>query len=157
MQIGLALRYLVIGLAAFLVIAVACGDDDGGGPSDATPTPVVEPTAAGDDDESQVRYTIERFVFFLNQGRLDDLCTLYSDEVLAQIDCETIKAGALGFAELAGDAEIQARMPSFDSAEVSGEEATAKYVLCLDIGKGESCAANTVQLVKTDDGWKIAG
>ncbi|MEX2390187.1 MAG: nuclear transport factor 2 family protein [Dehalococcoidia bacterium] len=143
---------------ALLVATAACGGDDAGGPTQRpTPTPVPVPSLAGADDEAQVRHTIEQFGYYIDQDRFDDLCTLYTPEVLEASSCDSIKFALTNAVAGQTALDISARIPTIDSIQVVGDEATASYTFCIDAGAGERCAANVAQLVKTADGWRISG
>ncbi|HUF54104.1 MAG TPA: nuclear transport factor 2 family protein [Dehalococcoidia bacterium] len=150
---------LTAALLAVLVLLAACGgDDDSDSPTQRpTPTPVIEPTAAGDDDESQVRYTVELFVYRINDNDFDGLCQLYAQSVLDVVPCETIKANLVGSIDVSGGQRATARTPGIHSVEVDGDTAEVDYTLCINIGAGEACTRYVVLLEREDGAWKIAG
>ena len=157
---------IVLGVVIAVVVGLGLlnsgdGDDGGGTPTKsgpATPTPPPEPSLQAEDDESQIRYTIEQFVYFIDQERFDDLCTTYTRSVLETVDCETIKQAITGGNENAGGGgEITARVPEFSSVTVDGDTGVVTYLFCIDIGAGESCTPNTVAMVREDGVWKING
>lgn len=152
MRTHLTLGRLLI-LPAFLLllaVAAACGDDDGG--QDATPSPAPEPTAQGDDAESQVRLMLERLAYYVDNERFDDVCGLYSEAFIAAVGCDNIKTAVGGVSDV-GD--VAASLSSIDSIDVAGDQGEATYVMCLDVGSGPRCDRITVQVVVEAGEWKI--
>ena len=143
-------RLLPLALLLIVALAAACGNSAG---PDVTPSPspVPEPTAVGDDDESQVRLTLELFAYYIDNERFDDVCDLYSEEVIAAVSCEAIKASFSG-PSITTDVSASLR---FDAVSVDGDLGVATYLMCLDVGSGLSCGTITVEVVREAGDWKI--
>ena len=150
---------LTVLFIATIAVLAACGDDD---ESDTptqrpTPTPAVEPSAQGDDDEAQIRYAVESFVYNNNANDFDAMCGLYAQSVLSAFSCEEIQSSLLGYVAASGGERVKARTPGIDEVSVDGDTGSALYTLCLDIGAGETCTEYTINLVREEGAWKISG
>jgi ketosteroid isomerase-like protein len=144
-------------LAALTAVAACGGDDDDTPTARPTPTPEVQPTAAGDDDESQIRFTLQSFAYYLNQNDFEGVCDQYAEVVLSAQSCADIEASLTGLVSSQGADRVSARLVEIREITVDGDTGTADYTMCLDVGAGEACEPYVVGLAKEGDRWKISG
>jgi hypothetical protein len=148
----LLLLVLLPVLLLIVALAAACGDDGGGPDVTASPSPVPEPTAQGEDDESQIRLTLELFAYYIDNERFDEVCGLYTEYVITAIGCERVKGAFTG---VSGGGDVSASLRSVEQISVDGDQGSATYFMCLDVGSGPSCETITVQVLKEAGNWKI--